>query len=578
MKNAFYFGDNLHILREYVPDESVDLIYLDPPFNSNANYNLLFRSPDKSKWSDAQIATFEDTWTWGEAAEETFEYLEMTTGNVGAVVGSLRRILGENDMLAYLTMMAARLVELRRVLKGTGSFYLHCDSTASHYLKVLLDAVFGPQFFKNEIVWKRTTTHNDSKTWSRNSDTILFYTASSDFTWETPREKYSDEYIASKYRHDDGDGRLYQLDNMTSPSPRPNMMYEWRGFPYPAKGWRYSLETMQKLDREDRIWYPTKPDGQLDVTRRPRLKRYLDEMPGPVMGNIWTDINPLNSQAQERLGYPTQKPLALLERIIAASSKEGDVVLDPFCGCGTSLHAAHQMNRRWLGIDVAVQAMRVVQDRLINEFPSIDFEVFGIPQSADSARYLAEKHPFKFEEWAVAAVGAMHSGKFRGDGGIDGSFFWLAEKDEKSRGIVSVKGGKSLNPGMIRDLIGTLERERRETSDPSAIGIFLSAHKPSKGMIEEARKAGYVETFIGRIPAIQILTVDDIFEGKTIKVPALYDTISAAAAGRSGSRRSIQFKDPQEILRQRSMFFSFKGGASGGKEESVMPKQVSRVA
>ncbi|WP_424833003.1 DNA methyltransferase [Ruegeria sp.] len=576
MKNAFYFGDNLHILREYVPDESVDLIYLDPPFNSNANYNLLFRSPDKSKWSDAQIATFEDTWTWGDAAEETFEYLEMTSGKVGTFISSLRRILGENDMLAYLIMMAARLVELERVLKPTGSIYLHCDPTASHYLKMMMDAIFGAGRFQNEIVWQRNTGKSLMKRRLPNThDLLLSYQKSDAATWnEGAIYKPYDladlpEKTAKKYNNVDEEGRRYTLGDLLNPNKnRPNLEYEFLGV---KRVWRWTKERMHKA-YEDGLIHQSGP-GKV-----PRVKRYLDEQKGIALTDVWTDIFPLNSQAQERLGYPTQKPLALLERIIAMSSNEGDVVLDPFCGCGTTLHAAQAMGRKWIGVDVAVQAMRVVQDRLINEFSDIDFEVFGIPQSADSARYLAEKHPFKFEEWAVAAVGAMHSGKFRGDGGIDGSFFWLAEKEEKSRGIVSVKGGKSLNPGMVRDLIGTLERERRETSDPNAIGVFISAHKPSKGMLEEARKAGYVETFIGRIPAIQILTVDDIFEGKTIKVPALYDTISAAAAGRSGSRRNIQFKDPQEILRQRSMFFSFKGGADRHKDEPVMPDRVTKVA
>jgi site-specific DNA-methyltransferase (adenine-specific) len=324
-KNALYYGDNLQVLRDSIATESVDLVYLDPPFNSQANYNVLFKAHGGQK-SEAQIEAFEDTWHWNSTAENAFHDV-MKSGNtdVAEMLRALRSFLKENDMMAYLTMMAVRLLELHRVLKPTGSLYLHCDPTASHYLKVLMDGIFGADMFQNEIKWKRTTTHSDSKTWSRVSDTLFFYTKGKTFKWNTPREPHSAEYIEDKYCHDDGDGRLFQLDNMTSPNPRPNMMYVWKGFPYPPKGWRYSPETMAKLDSEGRVWYPIHKDGSFDTTKRPRLKRYLDEMDGGVMGDIWTDIFPINSQAQERLGYPTQKPLALLERILTTSSNEGDV-------------------------------------------------------------------------------------------------------------------------------------------------------------------------------------------------------------------------------------------------------------
>jgi site-specific DNA-methyltransferase (adenine-specific) len=253
--NKLYYGDNLSVLRNAIADESVDLIYLDPPFNSQANYNVLFRSTSGEK-SQAQIEAFLDTWHWNETAEQAFDKV-MGSGNSEAaeMLRALRSFLKESDMMAYLTMMSIRLLELHRVLKPTGSLYLHCDPTASHYLKVLMDAIFGAEMFRNEITWKRTTTHSDSKTWSRVADTIFFYTKGSTFTWNTPRAAHSEKYVADKYRYDDGEGQ-YQLDNMTSPNPRPNMMYEWKGFPFPDKGWRYSKETMTKLDEEGRIWYP----------------------------------------------------------------------------------------------------------------------------------------------------------------------------------------------------------------------------------------------------------------------------------------------------------------------------------
>ncbi|MGO9743857.1 MAG: site-specific DNA-methyltransferase, partial [Roseiarcus sp.] len=328
--NTLFYGDNLPVMREHIAGESVDLVYLDPPFNSNASYNVLFKAPDGHR-SQAQIEAFDDTWHWTDSAEQAFDEV-MASGNSDAaeMLRAMRSFLRENDMMAYLTMMAVRLIELRRVLKPTGSLYLHCDPTASHYLKIVLDAIFGPAGFQNEIVWKRTTTHSDSKTWSRVADNILFYSKGKVFTWNTPRAPHSQEYIASKYRHDDGDGRgRYRLDNMLSPNPRPNMVYEWRGFSSPSIGWRYQEETMAQLDAEGRIWYPRKSDGSLDASKRPQLKRYLDEMEGGAVGTVWTDIAPINSQAHERLGYPTQKPLALLERIVAASSNEGDLVLDP---------------------------------------------------------------------------------------------------------------------------------------------------------------------------------------------------------------------------------------------------------
>ncbi len=293
MTNRLYYGDNLDVLRDSIADAWVDLVYLDPPFNSNAGYNVLFKAPAGQK-SEAQIEAFEDSWHWTESAARAYEEVIRSPHTEAAtMLRAMRSFLGENDMMAYLAMMAARLIELHRVLKETGSLYLHCDSTASHYLKIILDGIFGAENFRNEITWKRTTTHSDSKTWSRVSDVILFYTKGKNFTWNTPREAHSEEYKADKYRHNDGDGRLYQLDNMTSPNPRPNMMYEWKGFPFPQMGWRYSLETMAKLDSEGRIWYPTKPDGSFDASRRPRLKRYLSEMAG---GNGMRMVRHLSSK------------------------------------------------------------------------------------------------------------------------------------------------------------------------------------------------------------------------------------------------------------------------------------------
>lgn len=518
--NRLFYGDNLEVLRgadadgrPLIADASVDLIYLDPPFNSAASYNVLFKAPD-GKASDSQIEAFADTWHWTDAAARA--YHEVVTGRntrLGKLLEALRHGLGENDMMAYLAMMAVRLVELRRVMRPTASLYLHCDPTASHYLKVLLDGIFGPDCFRNEIIWKRTNTHNDSRSWSRVHDVILFYTRSpkSDFTWNDPREAHTDAYVAAKYRHDDGDGRLYQLDNMTSPSPRPRMTYDWMGFPPPAAGWRYERETMQRLHDAERIWYPRARDGALDTSKRPRLKRYLDEMRGSVTGDVWTSIPPLNSQAQERLGYPTQKPLALLERIIEASSKPGDVVLDPFCGCGTSVHAAEKLGRRWTGIDITHLAIWLIERRLKDAFPDRRFEVLGVPRDMAAARDLAARDKHQFQCWAVSLVDAVPQGGSRkgADRGIDG-IRWVKtgpRAQDVGRVVISVKGGANISVKDVRDLAGTVERER------ALGGVLITLDEPTAPMRREAASRGFASSGLGEFRKIMIRTIPELLPG-----------------------------------------------------------------
>ncbi len=512
--NQLYFGDNLGVLRDQknFPDESIDLIYLDPPFNSKRDYNLLFKSPKGHK-SEAQIEAFKDSWSWGEPAEhELNELMKQANTDVAQMMDALVRFLGRNDMTAYLVMMANRLLEMHRVLKPTGSLYLHCDPTASHYLKIVLDAVFGKERYENEIIWKRTTTHSDSKTWSRVADSIFFYTKGDGFTWNTPRDEHSAEYRDSKYRHDDGDGRgLYRLDNMTSPNPRPNMMYEWKGFPFPEKGWRYSRATMAKLDEEGRIWYPCTKAGELDTTKRPQFKRYLDDTEGGVMGTVWSDIPPINSQAAERLGYPTQKPLALLDRIIQASSKPGDLILDPFCGCGTAVHAAQKLKRKWIGIDITHLAISLIEKRLKDAFGAkCKFAVHGTPKDLDAARDLATRDKYQFQWWAVSLVDAQpFQGRKKGaDGGIDGlKFFHDVDKAGARKIVVSVKGG-GLKADDVRALDHVREREAAE------IALLVSLETPTKGMIADAASAGYYESATGKkYPRVQLLTIEGLLTG-----------------------------------------------------------------
>ncbi len=511
--NTLYYGDNLDILREYVRDETVDLIYLDPPFNSNASYNVLFAEKNGSH-AAAQIKAFEDTWTWDEAAAEAYEQAVQAGGRVCDCVRAFMGLLSTSNMMAYLAMMAPRLIELRRVLKPTGSIYLHCDPTASHYLKVLMDAVFNPRNFRNEIVWRRTNVHSDSKTWSRVSDSILFYTASDSFTWNRQYQPHSEQHVESKYRYQDPDGRVFTLDNMTSPNPRPNMMYEWKGHASPPNGWRYSKDTMARLDAAGRIWYPD------DKSKRPRLKRYLDEMPGTLMANIWTDIPPINSQAAERLGYPTQKPEALLERIIRASSNEGDVVLDPFCGCGTTIAVAQRLNRAWIGIDITHVAINLMKNRLRDAFgDDAHYRVVGEPVSLPDAETLAHDDPYQFQWWALGKVGARLAEYKKGsDRGVDGRLFFQDEADihNKKQVILSVKAGHT-SVAHVRDLRGVVEREQ------AAIGVLITLHEPTQAMRAEAASAGFYESpgWGRRHPRLQLLTVAELLEGKSIDMPPI---------------------------------------------------------
>ena len=398
--NHLFFGDNLDILRQHIADESVDLIYLDPPFNSNATYNVLFRERSGEE-SAAQITAFDDTWRW--SMESELAYQDVVTqqgGKVGELLAAMRAFLGQNDMMAYLTMMAQRMVELHRVLKPTGSIYLHCDPTASHYLKLLMDAVFGPDNYRSEIIWRRTNAKGLAfKGYPRNNDILLYYSKDADFSWNRPFRPYDKEYVERFYRHTDPEtGRRYRLSDLTNPNRnRPNLTYEWNGH---LRVWRWTKERMQEAHDNGIIHYSS--------TGLASQKRYLDEMQGNPVDTIWEDIKPIQAHAQERLGYPTQKPEALLERIISASSNEGDVVLDPFCGCGTAVAAAERLNRRWIGIDITHLAITLIRHRLQDTFGDDlrPYEVVGEPKDLQSAETLAQHDRYQFEWWALGLVDA----------------------------------------------------------------------------------------------------------------------------------------------------------------------------
>ena len=531
-ENKLYYGDNLDILRRYVKDESVDLVYLDPPFKSDRNYNVLFAERDGSR-AAAQIRAFEDTWTWDVTAAAAYQEIVEAGGRASQAMQAFRALLGDSDMLAYLAMMAPRLVELRRVLKPTGSLYLHCDPTASHYLKLLLDAAFGPERFVGEITWQRTNVHSDAKRWSPVADSLLFYAKTDNFTWNPAYAPHDPAYIATKYRFVDANGRRYRLDNMTSPNPRPNMMYEWKGHASPPMGWRYSRETMARLDAEGRIWYPDSKE------KRPQFKRYLDETPGLVIGNVWTDIDPINSQADERLGYPTQKPQALLERIIQASSNEGDVVLDPFCGCGTTIGAAQALGRRWIGIDITHLAIGLIRSRLSDAFgPEIKgaYEVVGEPVSLEDAKALADLDRYQFQFWALGLVNARPAArdeKRGADKGIDGRLYFHdeAERTGKTKQIVlSVKSG-AVQSRDVRDLCAVVDREHAQ------IGALLTLEEPTRDMRKEAAGAGFYELpGRGRFPKIQLRTIGELLEGKELEYPHWRSNVTFRRAPKAEAR------------------------------------------
>ena len=525
-KNKLYFGDNLDILRKHVPDESVDLVYLDPPFNSNATYNVLFKEAS-GEGSAAQIHAFDDTWHWNEESERA--YREVVTDGpkkLADLLQAMLSFLGRNDMMAYLTMMSQRMTELHRVLKPTGSIYLHCDPTASHYLKLLMDAVFGPTNFRNEIVWKRTTAHNDSRQGSqrfgRIHDVLLYYSKESAFTWNQQYQPYEQEYIDRYYKYVDSDGRRYWRDNLTAAKPGGDTRYEWNGrVPPPGRYWAYSKANMERMEAEGRIVYSS--------TGTPQFKRYLDEMHGLSVQDIWSDIRPLGglgSKKEERLGYPTQKPEALLERIIQASSKEGDVVLDPFCGCGTAVAVAERLGRRWVGIDITHLAITLMKSRLSDTFGSqmSEYDVVGVPRDVESARALATESEhdgrYQFEYWGLGLVEARPGNNRRkgADAGVDGYINFFDDDSGKAKTVlVQVKSGH-VQRNVIATLKGDMEREKAE------LGLLVTLEPPTRPMEQEALSAGvYVpERFPDRqFQRVQIATIEDLLNGAGPDLPRL---------------------------------------------------------
>lgn len=514
--NTLYYGDNLDILRKYIPDESVDLIYLDPPFNSKADYNILFKEKS-GKASVAQIQAFSDFWQWDIEAKHAYDYLAThAPSQVADLATALYSFLGKNDMLAYLVMMGIRLLELHRVLKPSGSIFLHCDPTSNHYLRILMDAIFGTINFRNEISWRRSHPKGHAFTrFASDHDTVLLYAKDSKLVkWKMSYKDYDPEKVRRIYRYMDKDGRAYTLDNLLNPNlNRPNLTYDFKGT---TRVWRWTKERMLKEDARGRIVVPRGGKGV------PRYKRYLDEQEGVPIDDFWDDIDYV--KGSERLGYPTQKPIALLERIINAASDENDLVLDPFCGCGTAIVAAEKLHRRWIGIDITYLAINLVKGRLKDSFPEVSFKVEGEPRDMGAARALAPNR-YQFQWWALSLIDALpvgatkarsRIGKKGADEGVDG---WLRFMD-KSEGhyekvVVQVKSG---HVG-IKDI-----RELRDvvTKQKAAIGIFITLEEPTSEMVKEVKATDpYVSPlWKHEYPKIQILTIEQLLMGERPKTPS----------------------------------------------------------
>ncbi|SRR5579871_182827 len=524
--NHLFYGDNLKIM-ERLPKECVDLIYLDPPFKSNKNYNLMYKNMT-GKPVPEQVDAFCDTWELDDEKLEVAKHMPGLLREYGvdpyyAEFWRLWILALKNtqpQLLAYLIYMVRRLLQMSVILKRTGSIYLHCDPTASHYIKVMMDAIFGHGNFRNEIIWKRTSSHSSAKRFGPVHDVILFYTKSDKYTWNRISQPYDQAYLDSFYRHEDKGGK-FRLGDLTGAGTRTGESGQpWKGVNPTDSGRHWAVPAVPGLDAEaikrmtvqqrldaleerGLIYWP--PRGST-----PQFRRYLDPTKGVAAQDVITDINPLSPHADERLGYPTQKPVSLLDRIIRASSNAGDLIFDPFCGCGTTIYAAEKNKREWMGCDIAILSIQLVTRTLIEKYrlvKDVHFDVSGIPASVEGARELFTRDPFQFQHWVVELVGGFPMQRKVADKGIDGRIYFETREGLKEM-ILSVKGGKT-RPADIRELRGVLERE----SDAVMAG-FLSLEEPSKAMRDEAKDAGFYEYVGNKYPRIQLLTVREILEEK----------------------------------------------------------------
>ncbi len=574
MPNTLYYGDNLDVMRNHLDDASIDLVYLDPPFNSNRDYNVLFKEQSGMD-SPAQIKAFGDTWKWANAALDWANFPELCPNTrVQNLMQGFVDTLGCNDVTAYLVMMAPRLYHLHRVLKPTGSLYLHCDPTASHYLKCLLDAIFEPRNFRNEIIWRRSNSHNSTTLqYGPIHDTILFYTKSDAFTFHPGTRPYTRGYIEDRFTHEDERGR-FQTNYLTGPGTRNGESGKiWKGFDPTTAGRHWAIpkslreylpeegagmKSHQQLDAlyaQNLIVFPKKTGGQ------PMYKQYIGG--GTAYQDIWAyqpntrgvlynteecideDVKYLEGE-QEKLGYPTQKPSGLLERIVSTSSNPGDTVLDPFCGCGTAIIAAQALGRHWVGIDITPIATSLIIDRLADKFQLRDqqqvkpadpdfaraFAVKGLPEDLDAARKLFHDNPKDFEMWAVGKIPMKPQDKKGADGGIDGVKDYYVGDKKPIRAVAQVKGGK-VGVAQVRDLIGVMTREK------ATLGLFVCLEPPTQNMKDEAIHAGfYTLPLTGRkVPQVQIRTISDLLDGRAFDLPHIQAPVQAVAEAAAALRQ-----------------------------------------
>jgi len=513
--NKLWYGDNLTIMQG-MGKHSVDLIYLDPPFNSKQNYNLLYTTMT-GKPVPEQVEAFCDTWQMDaqkEAIARTMPVLMREHGIDDYYVDFWRLWMQalrhtQPHLLAYLIFMVQRLLHMKSILRPTGSIYLHCDPTASHYIKVMMDGIFGHDNFRNEIIWKRTSAHSSARRFGPVHDTILFYTAGDRYTWNKLFQPYDQSYTDAFYTHVDPDGRRWRRSDMTGAGTRNGATGEvWRGIDVTGKGrhWAWPPADMERMDKDGRLHWPARQGGM------PMLKRYLDEQLGVPAQDVIDDIAPMHNLSKERLGYPTQKPIKLLDRIVRASTNKGDIVFDPFCGCGTSVYAAQQAERSWIGCDIAILSIKLVRDTLSSDrfrlVEGHDYIVDGIPTSVEGAQVLFDKDPATFQNWFVERVGGFPMQRKSADRGIDGRIYFETRAGLREM-MIQVKGGKHVRPTDVRDLRGVLEREQN-----AEMAGFLSITPATKAMRDEAAEAGTYEYAGIQYPRIQFLTTRDVLEGK----------------------------------------------------------------
>jgi DNA modification methylase len=525
--NHLYYGDNLTIMKR-MPMAYVDLIYLDPPFNSKRNYNLMYKNMT-GKPVPEQAEAFCDTWEMDAEKEKAAQAIPLLMREHGVDeyyaqfwniwIMALRNT--QPHLLAYLIYMVERLLHMKSILKPAGSIYLHCDPTASHYIKVMMDGIFGHQNFRSELIWKRTSSHNSAKRWGPVHDVILFYSKSDNYTWNRVSQPYDEKYVEAFYRFHDEKGRRFRLGDLTGAGTRTGESGQpWKGIDPTESGRHWAVpavpglskdeikeltvqQRLDQLDEQGLIYWPKK--GSI-----PQFRRYYNPQHGVAAQDIITDIDPISPHAKERLGYPTQKPIALLDRIIRASSNPNDLVFDPFCGCGTTIYAAEKSGRQWIGCDIAILSVNLMSDVLTEKYHLVKgkhYDLSGIPVSVEQAQELFQRDPYQFQHWVVERISGFPTKKKVADLGVDGRVYFETRNGLRDM-VLSVKGGH-IKPADIRDLRGVLEREGN-----SELAGFLSLKEPSKAMREEAAKAGMYEYNGVYYERIQLLTVQDILEDK----------------------------------------------------------------